>query len=549
VADFGKAWEQATLDPELEGHWKKAGEDTSVLDTDQSFVRQGDVYRLESESASRPMIPGEKNLFPRLCKTIVVGKHKFLLTHNQKRTSTTQFVVFGDDLASGTKMVGAERTLDRINFPHYIQRYTIQNGILTFYSPMPGMIETAVTNGTVQGHAFNVPTLDSGTQAITGLANLDETTQQFLARLADEPQNWGETKFTSVKDLAKDLEKSRTYPGGTNTTTNTTVRVNLSGYQFFCEGNGELFRRHLQASPEWDVFQDGMEVVAYRRYLTNGKWSRQGGGNGYVNNRDEMVIDPAFQPVNGVVRRRPISEIDKYQIRYKFRFDMGDGIAAPTPTHRQMLELYTKVVAPTAGDVLLKLKKGQQGIESILTVGKPGLWFDFFEQAGKEERIKTREALLWLDSFSCDLREAAKEIEENGYAEKQMPQGSIRHGKPVLELAFPNYPTEIEITAAVNPGRQGFVFPKAFSVNPDGSALPVAFTSWKEKEYIGWSKHPETLFPFYTELRLSEKNITRGMKIRVELWFRPTDGTGSKKWFTQQADAGDVKLLESTKEF
>jgi hypothetical protein len=543
VQEFGKVWDEVTIDPELEGHWKQVGQEHPIHNAYQLFIRNGDTYNIENQDASSPETSAEfkKSIPPVQGRTLTIGRHKFLLMNvSEQKVAMAKMsadLAKDKDMTSGTKLTEKP---DKSSPAGGIQRYAIENGILIYYMLNEGIIESAVSKGSIKGFSFGVPGPDGGGEE-TGLVTLDEATQRFLARLADEPGNWKETKFTRVRDLAADIEKSRTYPVSQKTAANTTVKINLPEFKFFCEGRSDIFRRHLQASPEWRVFQEGQEVIAYRRQFENRNWTTDNGSNGYVNNWGKRINDKASQDPMIRAFGRSVEEKERYQIRYKFCFDLK----APS---LDAWKRHTQTVAPNIGDVTLKLQSDDQGIESVLVIGQPGFWFEFFEQAGGEERIKTREAIAWLEAYSRDLQAAAQEIEENGYAASRMPEGAIRHGKPVLELTTPDSdcPWCIQINSAVNPGQQGFAYLKAFDAGSSGAESETR--SWQDREYIGWSKHPDTLFQFNTKLYLPREVVKKGAKIRVELWFRPTDGSSSPKWFDKAAPS-DIKMLESFMEF
>lgn len=547
IQDFGKAWDQSTIDPELEGHWKQLGQKIRAKDHYESFIRKGDAYDMEEVSAEIPELPKElaATIPPQRARTLAIGKHKFLLIRMRERIDAFNKINAETDAKMAKAQAAPPKDKqtpprpepEKSSVDGGIQRYTIEKGVLTYYFLKDSIIDEALKKGEVKGKIVPRKSLFSEPSS---LAALDGPTLKFIEKLADDEKNWDrDVQFTRVKDIQESLKESRTYPATSTTGAATTVHVDLPAFKFFMDGKSELFRRQLQASPDWFVFQERGEIVVYHRTGKGGvRPDMPGAGNGYESNHGL-----------GGDSWHPVPKSEQFQIRYLFRFDPRGGEQSSSAGVLGFSRSY-KRAEPQCGDTRLNIYNNGQGIQSLLAIGAHGFWFEFFEEAQKEDRIKTREALAWLDGFSRELQAAATEIEENGYAAKPMPAGAIAHGKPTMTFKNPyedGDPRALNVYAAVNPGRQGFVMLRAFNAVTN-APLDEEISMWHGKQYLGWSRHPETLFPYRVELNLPESITRKGNKVRFELWFRPTDGSASRKWSDKTAPE-DVKLVEAVKDF
>ncbi|MHC4982855.1 MAG: hypothetical protein ACYTF6_06765 [Planctomycetota bacterium] len=485
VEDFGEYWEKGTIDAELEGHWKKMGMEFRSQDEYVSFVKDGSHYRWISTRADAPDRPTGREL---AAKTLPVGKHRFLM------------VCDAAELKRPTSRPAAETPAEsEIRLGGGLIRYTVEGDRLITYALNADVLVEAIKKGDITGRA---PGDDDHEIRIPKIPKLDEKTVDFLGKLADDPENWKVTgKFQRIEDLEKALAASRTYPATEQTPANTLVEVNLPDLKYFAEDRQELLLRHLQASPEWKVFDSGGRTVCYRRLRKSGKWLVT--MNGYHSSVLERV--PAEQ---------------RWQIRYLFRF-------SEKPERLPARRRYLTEAGPLAGKVHLKLKSSDQGIESYLAVGQEGLWFEFFEQTLSEPRTRTREALKWLEEFLAELRKAEEEIRESGYAAAVMPEGGVSKGQAGMEVADSIQPGIYDVSAWVNPGAEGEVFLKVFDAGT-GQRLSEDRITGRSKERIGWSKDPGVLFLYNANITVYEGDWDHSYDARFELWFKDAE-TGKEK--------------------
>jgi hypothetical protein len=125
---------------------------------------------------------------------------------------------------------------------------------------------------------------------------------------------------------AEDRKKSQTYTP--DNPENLEVVIDQPALKYFGEGHAaDVLIRHLQASPEWRVFQES-PFICHRRKLDNGFWLE--GGNGYENGD----VIPIFEFVDmqrkkkGPRKKGSLFE-NRYQILYLFRFAKESGFSHP----------------------------------------------------------------------------------------------------------------------------------------------------------------------------------------------------------------------------
>ena len=362
------------------------------------------------------------------------------------------------------------------------------------------------------------------------ISKLDNDSVQFLLRIANDPNSWTQqTRYKRIQDLQKALKKSRSYPATAKTLKNTIVDVKLPDLKYFAEGKVHVLLRHLQASPEWKVFIEGQRMVCHRRKKQDGNWNDPDSDAGFHNeylNENSKSEDPWF-PIDNQDKAAPMNERNSQQIRYLFRFEEKPFGFHPVWAK----EPHVMKLNPLAGTINIKLKSSNQGIESYLAIGQQSLWFEVFEQTWHESRKKTRNALRLLKEFLGEVRKAEKEIEQNGYAAKLVPAGTFRRGRPSLEVkqnyANPNY-FDYNVRAFVNPGAQGYVYVKVFNLVTK-KYLSEEQMGWSTREYLGWSKNPNTLFLYSDRIGISTSTLDLPLDAGFELWLHPSDGGPEKR--------------------
>lgn len=492
VEDLGEYWVKGVIDPKLEGHWRKMGVKYRSQDQYVSFEKAGTHYHFRQTDADELHWPKGVKEPATQARSLVVGRHRFLmLRYIMPAAPASSQPAKQKEADVGQRMQCA------------LLRYAIEGGKLVSYALDEKALADAIEKGRISGR------VDKNDPVGSVISKLDDKTVRSLAALADGPENWRVmARYTRVKDLAKAVKESRTYPATRDTPANTLVNIDLPDLKYLADAKAHLLLRHLQASPEWRVFNDRGQIVCYRREWTSGRWEVS--LNGFKSSFDSTASVDGF-----------------WQIRYLFRF--AEKAGGPFAKFR-----YFTKVEPLAGKVHLQLKKSGQGIESYLAVGQGGLWFEFFEQAGTEPRTRTRRALKWLAGFLAGIRKAEAEIATSGYAAKLLPAGSIQKGKPSIQVRDGFQGGIYDVCAWVNPGAAGEVWLKVFDANTN-KPLSEERIAAGSNERIGWAKDPSILFSYNSNITVYEGDWDHFYDARFELWF------GDHKTSKQR------KLVETTR--
>jgi hypothetical protein len=531
VDDLGGYWDKGVIDPALEGHWKQLGMKFRSEDNYVSFVKSGEHYLQESNTAL--FIPEGVPKVGIRTRTLLLGKHKFLIY------DVAQYYrdLSKASLEAAAKMaLESEETIDPNELQKHapdieapckgaLQKYEVKGDTLIFYSLNNRILSEAIEAGSVKGV---IPKEEE--RMLPKISKLDNDSIQFLIRIANDPNSWTQqTRYKRIQDLQKALKKSRSYPATAKTLKNTIVDVKLPDLKYFAEGKVHVLLRHLQASPEWRVFIEGQRMVCHRRKKQDGSWNDPDSDAGFHSeylNESSKSEDPWF-PIDNQDKAAPMNERNWQQIRYLFRFEKKPFGFHPVWAK----EPHVMKFNPLAGTIKIKLKSSNQGIESYLAIGQPNLWFEVFEQTWHESRKKTRNALRLLKKFLGEVRKAEKEIEQNGYATKLVPAGTFRRGRPSLEVkqnyANPNY-FDYNVRACVNPGAQGYVYVKVFNLVTK-KYLSEEQMGWSTREYLGWSKNPNTLFLYSDRIGISTSTLDLPLDARFELWLHSSDGSPERK--------------------
>lgn len=492
VEDLGDYWARGTVDPQLDGDWRRLGARYGVEEFFLWFRRSGSEYNLRLISAATPPIMPHGTTIR--ARTFRSGNHSFLMLMMENPFSE-------------------ERRGQRHLFA--LQRYSLVDSTLTVYQLDEQVLDTAIKQGEVAGRAAR-PQASRGRwpsmEDLPALRTLDDRSVAFIVRLADQPDLWSDVqRYERVANLDDALKTARAYPVTAETPANTLIAVDLPDLQYFADGRAGVLRRHLEASPEWLVTKDGREIVAFRRVFEHGRWD--GLSNGFHSWFDEQG---RF-----------------FQTRHMFRFEEEGAGEFANEFNRSFL----KLVGPLAGEINLNLKVSDQGIQSYLAIGQPGLWFEFLEQTPNEDRVLTREALDWVAEFLKKIRDSENEIRRRGFASALMPADSTRLGAPSLEVADHEYAQGIyKVVAWANPGREGLVSLKAFDAETKAE-LSGSQISLGQGEFMGWSDNPKRQFRYDATVLARQQNGQRHFRARLELWLHPSDGSP------------EVKLAETTRTF
>lgn len=529
VDDLAGYWDKGTIDPNLEGHWKQLGTQFRSEDSYVSFVKSGENYLQESNTAL--FIPEGVPKVGIRTKTLLFGKHKFLMYdvaqyyRDLNKASLEAAAKMAEESGEDVDQHELQEIMPDMKAPFNgaLQRYEVKDDILILYSLNNRVLSEAIEKGDVKGVLPK-----ENERMLPKISKLDKESIQFILRIADDPNSWAQqSQFKRIKNLEKALEESKTYPATEETSKNIVIDVNLPDLKYFAEGKTQILLRHLQASPEWRVFVEGQKMVCHRRQRKYGRWDK--GSNGFHSTHldsDSFSKDPWF-PIDDLDRKAPLNERNFQQMRYMFRFEKKGGGPFASSVNRRF---FTQV-GPLAGKVQLKLMSSDQGIKSYLAVGQKGLWFEFYEQTWHEPRRKTRTALKLMKKFSSEIRKAEKEIEENGYVSKLVLPESVKRGKPSLEVkenyANPGY-IDYTVSAWVNPGVQGYVYVKVFNLATK-QYLSEEQMGWSTREYVGWSKNPNTLFLYSNRIGIRTSTLDLPLDARFELWLHPSDGGPERK--------------------
>lgn len=481
VEDIGNYWEQGKLDPKIEGHWKKTGVEHRSEDEYLSFIKSKNCYSIQIQNADEEEPSDEA-----FVKTIVLGEYQFLIWKDS------------GVVTAGTDPNSIE---EEQNNSGWIMKYKLLKNKLTLYFLDSEILKDAIEKGQIKGG------LNGGDAIGPSIRKLDTESIKWLTKIANQKKSWKAEEYIKIENLEEALKHSRSYPATKKTRENATVDVNLPDLQYFAEGKTDIFLRYLKASSEWKVFEERGEIICYKRVLhKSGEdilW--QTSRNGYEHNKPD------------------IPEKDQYQIRYLFRFSEDSS-----SSYNSWAD--TTKVGPTEGKIQLKLKSDDQGIESYLVVGQQGLWFEFFEQSNREKRVKTREALQWIEEYLKNIRKYEKEIQQKGFASKLMPQQI----KIISEIKIEEEQWGIyNVYAWINPGKEGYIYLKVFNADTN-ERLSEESISESSEEYIGWSDDPSVLFFSHSLITIYEGDWEDFYDAKFELWFHPEDGSA------------EAKLLETT---
>lgn len=480
VEDLGEYWAKGKTDHRLRGHWRKQGARPGREDEYLSFrLDEGNQWFLvRRNTASTPDAAPDHDLRAR---TIQFGKHSFIM-YGQL-----------DKVFEGAEIGPAATKPSRPMIKGGLQRYSLEKDVLSMYTLDEGVLLKAIEEEQVAGH---LPEEDDPAPA--ALARLDEKTAKFIEILAGRPEIWTKTDYQRVDNLEQAHQESRAYPATRKTRENSTVHIRVPDLKYFASGKRDVLLRFLQASPEWKVFEERGEILAYQRIREDARFTVS--LSGYRSER------PPFGWI---------------QTRAMFRFADHPGGPFAYAHNRDMFT----AADPLAGDVQLRLRSSDQGIESCLSVGRKGLWFEFFEQSSKEPRQHTRKAIVWLNGLLKSVREAENEILDRGYSKDLLP--CEPEAPRNLQVEDGPQGGIFDIYAGVNPGEPGKCYLKVFDTST-GNRLSEDRLIRASNERVGWSPDCERRFLYNSIVTIYEGDWDHSYEARFELWFKP-NGDGSER--------------------
>ena len=489
IYDLGDYWDKGIIDPQLEGHWKEPGDKLRSGDTYLSFIKSGDHYIHNIISADGPDgFPDKKTYI----KTLILGKHKFLMFAKMHALGIDS--ISNNDPNSSLKKSEAAKKQRNNTIPGGLQRYTIENDILTLYTLNYKILQHAIKNNQVRGKIeSDDPNIDSSI-SLPCLSKLDKHTIEFIIDISNQPKLWDRVvKHKRIENIEEALQESRTYPSTPETPKNTEVIVDLPDFKYMAEDKTDILLRQLQAMPDWRVYKrnDGSFVCKHKQ------------------------------------RQRGL-----------FRFDESPfGKVDPF-----VKEWLISVLSPLEGKAHIRLLKTPTSIESYIAVGQKGLWYEFRDINMNEDRYLTRERIQWLAKFTQIIRRNEKEINDKGYTTQLLSYPNIKKGKPHFKIDTLS-DGKYRVWFWVNPQEQGYVYLKV--LNTENNEIvsghgPTNSSGMKEtplyEKCIGYSNDPNTLFLFETTEEIYRIQNSKPFLARFELWFHPDN------------DKREYILLEGTHE-
>lgn len=488
VDDLGDYWKNGSQDPALEGHWKKEETEFRSQDEYLSFENAGEHYLHYRTSADRPS--DEPRMEIKVKSIHLSGNHFLMLVGDKESLMKT----LPPD-ASSEQKDQLKKVVDNVSGG--LQLYQIKNNTLTLFFLDEQVLQEAIKSGEVAG---KIPKEDDpNTMDLTPatITRLDGETARFLIRISKNPKNWQHVeKYKKIANLDEALAVSKAYPTTKDTLENSLVDINQTNLKYFAGDKSDVLLRHLQASPEWKVFDERGQIICYQRERTGDKWKVS--LNGYQSSWHYG---------------------DHLQTRKLFRFSEVGGGAFVNKYNRNK----TIIVSPMAGLTHLNLVSSDQGIESYLVIGKKGLWFEFFEQSSKEPRVHTREAMRWLEEFLGNIREAEDEVGQNGFASKLMPPNGIKKGKPIIDIQDGIQGGIYDVYAWINPRSPGSTFLKVFNLAND-KMLSEERIYDSSSERMGWSEDGEQLFAYNAHVIIDEGDWDNKYQARFEIWHSSDKG-------------------------
>ena len=176
VDDLGDRWQSGVIDPQLLGTWRAVADEDQDEQPTYRFSDRDGRYFIESVDGKEK----QDVLKETVARTTLVGPHRFFMSgsgENDKPKATAR--------------------------PGSLLFYTVEDGVLTFWTPKEGLLKRAVEEEEVSGHVTSVKNEDGRAVAeMVSLERLDANTLAFLEALARDPANW--TVLMRFKRLASD---------------------------------------------------------------------------------------------------------------------------------------------------------------------------------------------------------------------------------------------------------------------------------------------------------------------------------------------------------
>lgn len=552
VDDLGDSWDKGVIDKQLAGEWKQGYEEIPIWNSYLSFKERDGYYEEFSESASDDFGSMDTRT-PRRCKTLLVGKHKylmydrrtFLIENNRREDAIRENLMKENNIPLDEEYLKAKQErkekLRTEKGEGSLYLYRIENDVLLTYYLDTFALESAIESGEIEEGIKEFLDQENVSTRQQSLEKIDDKAMAFLASIAENPDYWEEpNSYKRITNLKEDLEKSSTYVS--EDASNIEITVDIPDMEYFFDGKADVLMRQLQASPEW-IVEKGVfnEIICYRRAYDDYFFHPSGG-------YESSKISPSA--VLDIARKNPKAYVeikgeqfaveDTYDIIELFKF-AKPGIF-PSSIF-DMRPRYHKEVSPTVGKIKLDVQLDDEGISSHLVVGKPWLSFEFRERTAVEPRTRTRKAFSWLKTFLSEIRKNEESIVSDGYAKSLMPKNAISSGAPRMRIIEMKTAGKFDVRAFVNSGEQGYVYLRVKD-KVSGKYIEDSYGN-DGKEYMGWSKSKETLF-FYSTYACIDSDILKATPtITFELWFRPSDGLPCEDWCLPTIPERDRMLISA----
>ena len=305
--------------------------------------------------------------------------------------------------------------------------------------------------------------------------NIFEPQEKFSSEFIESNDGFQERLMTALKSPKSD---------------DNNVKADITNLLELQKKTPAVLKQYLTANPAWRVFQERGNIFATRRWMSGNEWSYS--LHGYYS-----------------------SFHDKPENNFQTRLTIGFSATPWANGSTIIRQGETKPVAITSSNQLQ---------QSYCVIKKDNLSVEIFEQSEGQERRLTKASLDYLNEELAPLVKSPK----RETIQSILPPGSIKSGKPSIELRKSFQGGIYDSKIWINPGEPGMIYLKAFEVTK-GTPLSVERLKEASNEYVGWSENPEQLFFSNTHFTIYEGDWGKYYAARFEIWFIPDSGKPSRK--------------------
>jgi hypothetical protein len=256
-----------------------------------------------------------------------------------------------------------------------------------------------------------------------------------------------------------------------------------------------IFRDYIEASPDWQVFVEGGNRFASRRWSYGGE--PRNTLHGYIS---EFGSDSVFQT-------RCLLCLDRKQWSGYPVQHVNEGTGPVTPQMCMNNNLH----------------------ESRVMIECGGVWVEIFEQSGTPERRVTKATMLVLEKefseFERDPEAALARVRDRSRELAARLAG--KDGYP-FRLITGMQPGMYGVAYSLNPGEGGSVYLKAFEVTK-GTPLSADRLAAASETRMTWSTDPSERFGAKAGFTIYEGDWGKPYAARFEVWFKPDSGKPERK--------------------